>query len=687
MLVLTVPYSCIDRNAYNMVLHKYGDRLYGGLTQTLERHLQEVVQSIQSAQGSDFLVQLNKQWQDHVKSMQMIRDILMYMDRTYIVQQNKIPVHELGLKLWKVHVVRNPTVQDRLLSTLLLSIESERKGEMIDRNLVRSSTKMLIDLGLPVYQEEFERHFLSSSSKFYKQESQELVSISSCPEYLKHAQRRLNEEVERVQNYLDATTEAKILQVVDQEMVGAHLKTLLDMENTGLVPLLREDQNDDLARLYMLSKRVDNGINILKEAFSAHLVELGKSIVCDAEKSQEAVAFVESLLSMKEKYSAIVHQPFSNDRTLSYALSEAFEHFMNLNTRAPEFISTYLDQNLRKAKKGAEEEDVEQTLDKVMSLFRYLEEKDVFERYYKQHLAKRLLSGKSASEDAERSIILKLKTECGYQFTSKLEGMFNDMKTSADTMERFKQHSAETSGNAGVDINVHVLTSGAWPSQPSTTCRIPAELEDCCETFRNFYLSTHTGRKLTWQMNLGMADLKVHFGDRKHELHVSTYQMCILLLFNDAEGPLTYEDIRQATGIPELDLQRSLQSLSLVKGRNVLTKDPMSKDICSTDQFCINESFHSKLYRVKIGTVTGQKEHDPERAETRRKIEEDRKPQIEAAIVRIMKSRRTLDHNNLVSEVTSQLSSRFMPTPPAIKKVRPPPLGPASPTPPEIERD
>ena len=59
------------------------------------------------------------------------------------------------------------------------------------------------------------------------------------------------------------------------------------------------------------------------------------------------------------------------------------------------------------------EDEAEETLDKVMMLFRYLQEKDVFEKYYKQHLAKRLLSGRTTSDDAERSLLVKLKTECG----------------------------------------------------------------------------------------------------------------------------------------------------------------------------------------------------------------------------------------------------------------------------------
>ena len=56
-------------------------------------------------------------------------------------------------------------------------------------------------------------------------------------------------------------------------------------------------------------------------------------------------------------------------------------------------------------------------------------------KYYKQHFAQHLLSEKTVSYDVERSLIMKLKTKSGYQFTSKLEGMFIDIKTYMDTMQ------------------------------------------------------------------------------------------------------------------------------------------------------------------------------------------------------------------------------------------------------------
>jgi hypothetical protein len=65
------------RNAYNMVLHKFGDKLYNGVANALRSHLVGVASRIEAAQGLPFLKELKSCWDDHNKSTQMIRDILM----------------------------------------------------------------------------------------------------------------------------------------------------------------------------------------------------------------------------------------------------------------------------------------------------------------------------------------------------------------------------------------------------------------------------------------------------------------------------------------------------------------------------------------------------------------------------------------------------------------------------------
>ncbi|KAM3243698.1 hypothetical protein ACQJBY_055566 [Aegilops geniculata] len=655
------------RSAYNMVLHKYGEKLYNGLESTMTWRLKEISKSIEAAQGGLFLEELNAKWMDHNKALQMIRDILMYMDRTYVPTSHRTPVHELGLNLWRDHIIHYPMIHGRLLDTLLDLIHRERMGEVINRGLMRSITKMLMDLGPAVYQDDFEKPFLEVSASFYSGESQEFIECCDCGNYLKKAERRLNEEMERVSHYLDAGSEAKITSVVEKEMIANHMHRLVHMENSGLVNMLIDDKYEDLGRMYTLFRRVPDGLSTIRDMMTSYLRETGKQLVTDPERLKDPVEFVQCLLNEKDKHDKIINVAFGNDKTFQNALNSSFEFFINLNNRSPEFISLYVDDKLRKGLKGATEEDVEGILDKVMMLFRYLQEKDVFEKYYKQHLAKRLLSGKTVSDDAERSMIVKLKTECGYQFTSKLEGMFTDMKTSQDTMQDFYAKKSEELGD-GPTLDVHILTTGSWPTQPSPPCSLPPEILAVCEKFRGYYLGTHSGRRLTWQTNMGTADIKATFGkSQKHELNVSTYQMCVLMLFNTSDG-LSYKDIEQATEIPSTDLKRCLQSLACVKGKNVLRKEPMSKDISEDDTFYFNDKFTSKLVKVKIGTVVAAKESEPEKQETRQRVEEDRKPQIEAAIVRIMKSRRVLDHNSIVSEVTKQLQARFLPNPVIIKK-------------------
>ncbi|KAK3003633.1 hypothetical protein RJ639_019632 [Escallonia herrerae] len=667
-LVIEFEFLSCFRNAYNMVLHKFGEKLYTGLVSSMTYHLKEMSKSIETAQGGLFLEELNRRWIDHNKALQMIRDILMYMDRTFIPGNHKTPVHELGLNLWRDNIVHSSKVQTRLLNTLLELILRERTGEVINRGLMRNIIKMLMDLGPLVYQEDFEKPFLEVSADFYRVESQKFIECCDCGDYLKKAERRLNEEIERVSHYLDGKSEAKITSVVEKEMIANHMLRLVHMENSGLVNMLLDDKYEDLGSMYNLFRRVPNGLSTIRDVMTSHLRDTGKQLVTDLERVKDPVEFVQCLLNERDKYDKVITLAFNNDKTFQNALNSSFEFFINLNPRSPEFISLFVDDKLRKGLKGVSEEDVEIVLDKVMMLFRYLHEKDVFEKYYKQHLAKRLLSGKTVSDDAEeRSLIVKLKTECGYQFTSKLEGMFTDMKTSQDTMQGFyTNHGAELGDSP--TLVVQVLTTGSWPTQPTVTCNLPAEMSALCEKFRSYYLGTHTGRRLSWQTNMGTADLKATFGKgQKHELNVSTYQMCALMLFNNADR-LSYKEIEQATEIPSSDLKRCLQSLACVKGKNVLRKEPMSKDIGEDDSFFVNEKFTSKFYKVKIGTVVAQKESEPEKQETRQRVEEDRKPQIEAAIVRIMKSRRVLDHNNIITEVTKQLQSRFLANPGEIKK-------------------
>lgn len=672
------------RNAYTMVLHKHGERLYTGLRSVVTKHLEEKVRvDVLQSLNNNFLQTLNAAWNDHQTAMVMIRDILMYMDRVYVQQNNVDNVYNLGLKIFRDQVVRYGNVRDHLRQTLLDLVMKERRGEVVDRLAVKNACQMLMVLGIDsrtVYEEDFERPFLEQSADFYRMESQKFLAENSASVYIRKVEARINEEAERAAHYLDKTTEEPIVKVLEDELISKHMKNIVDMENSGVVHMLKNNKKDDLACMYKLFIRVPSGLETMCGCVSGYLREQGKALVQEEDAGKNPIQYVSDLLELKDRFDMFLRESFSNDRKFKQTISGDFEHFLNLNPKSPEYLSLFIDDKLKKGVKGLTEQEVEAILDKSMVLFRFLQEKDVFERYYKQHLAKRLLLNKSVSDDSEKNMISKLKTECGCQFTSKLEGMFKDMTVSNTFMEEFKNHiqSAQIS-MYGVDLNVRVLTTGFWPTQSATPqCNIPLQPRSAFEAFKRFYLTKHTGRQISLQPQLGSADLHAQFYGtkkevtkpevRKHIIQVSTYQMCILMLFNTRES-WTYEEINSETDIPTKDLIRALQSLALGKPtQRILVKEPKCKDISGSHVFTVNDMFTSKLFRVKIQTVAAKGESEPERKETRTRVDEDRKHEIEAAIVRIMKSRKKRQHNVLVAEVTEQLKSRFLPSPVVIKK-------------------
>jgi len=685
------------RNAYTMVLHKHGERLYSGLREVVTMHLEGKVRNdVLHALNNNFLQTLNAAWNDHQTSMVMIRDILMYMDRVYVQQNNCENVYNLGLVIFRDKIVRYGCIGNHLRITLLDMIAKERRGEVIDRGAIKNACQMLMMLGIDtrnVYEEDFESHFLKQSAEFYKIESQKFLAENSASVYIHKVEARINEEAERATHYLDESTEQRIVEVVEEELIKRHMRTIVEMEGSGVVHMLKNNRMEDLACMYKLFGRVSEGHKTIGECVSRYLREEGKALVTQAteESSQQtnAVTYIQNLLELKDRFDNFLVNSFSNDKYFKQVISGDFEYFLNLNQRSPEYLSLFIDDKLKKGVKGLSDAEVEQVLDKSMILFRFLQEKDAFEEYYKRHLARRLLNQKSASDDSEKMMISKLKSECGCQFTSKLEGMFKDMTLSNTVNDEFKSHLANAAKLGGVDLSVRVLTTGFWPGQnappPVNLPRVPSE---AFGVFKNFYLGKHSGRILTLQPSAGTADLNaLFFGKKKEEdndpgegtsegvkakkhiLCVNTYQMVLLLMFNTRDK-ITYEEMRDETLIPDRELTRALQPLSVGKpSQRILVKTPKSKEIEPNHEFHVNETFTSQFHRVKIQQASArQGEAEPERNETRKKVDEDRKHEIEACIVRIMKSRKQLNHNQLVSEVVEQLNKRFQPSPLIIKK-------------------
>ncbi|KAM4630960.1 cullin-4A [Polymixia lowei] len=632
----------------NLCSYKVSPTLYKQLRQVCEDHVQAQIHQFreESLDSLSFLKRMNRCWQDHCRQTIMIRSIFLFLDRTYVLQNSLLPsIWDTGLELFRTHIVSDSAVQKRTVDGILEQIELERNGETIDRSLLRSLLGMLSDL--QVYKESFEERFLVETNRLYAAEGQRLMQERDVPEYLHHVARRLEEENDRVISYLDQSTQKPLIACVEKQLLGEHMTAILQK---GLSILLDENRVTELALLYQLFSKVKGGLATLLQFWRDYIKSFGGEIVGTPEKDKD---MVQDLLDFKDKMDNVAQGCFVRNESFINAMKEAFETFINKRPNKPaELIAKYVDSKLRAGNKEATEEELERILDKIMIIFRFIHGKDVFEAFYKKDLAKRLLVGKSASVDAEKSMLSKLKHECGAAFTSKLEGMFKDMELSKDIMIQFKQYTQNQSEPSNIELTVNILTMGYWPSYTPMEVHLPPEMVKLQEVFKLFYLGKHSGRKLQWQPTLGHAVLKTEFKEGKKELQVSLFQTLVLLMFNEGEE-FGVEEIRTATGIEEGELRRTLQSLACGKAR-VLNKNPRGKDVEDGDRFNFNNDFKHKLFRIKINQIQ-MKETVEEQVSTTERVFQDRQYQIDAAVVRIMKMRKTLSHNLLVSELYNQL--------------------------------
>ncbi|XP_031573663.1 cullin-4A-like [Actinia tenebrosa] len=646
----------------NMCSHKMSAILYDQLKAECEQHVRSNIgQFTGDAMDSLlYLTNLNHCWEDHCRQMIMIRSIFLYLDRTYVLQNTSIlSLWDMGLDLYRKHIMSNEVVQTRTVEGLLLLIAKERHGEAVDRSLLKSLLRMLADIQM--YGDSFESKFLKATDVLYAEEGNRYMQETDVPKYLAHVDKRIQEEMDRLMHYLDHSTRKPLILSVEKQLIGQHLSSILQK---GFDSLMISDRRSDLALMYQLFSRVKKGTEELCKAFSSFIKKQGMSIVLNPEKDK---TMVQELLDFKDQLDGVIEQSFLKSERFVVSMKESFEAFINKRPNKPaELIAKFVDSKLRAGNKEATEEELEKLLDRIMVLFRFIHGKDVFEAFYKKDLAKRLLVGKSASVDAEKSMLSKLKQECGGAFTSKLEGMFKDMELSKDIMLQFKQHIQHHNLPSNIDMNVSILTMGYWPTYLPMDVHLPTEMVQYQETFKRFYLSKHSGRKLQWQNTLGHCVVKADFIEgsngnpqEKKELQVSLFQTLVLLLFNEGND-YTFEEIAQATGVEDGELRRTLQSLACGKAR-VIKKRPMGKEIDNGDVFSFNKDFKHKLIRIKINQVQ-MKETPEENVNTTERVFQDRQYQIDAAIVRIMKTRKTLNHALLVSEVYNQLKFPVKPT-------------------------
>lgn len=669
--------------------HLLGEDLYHNLIQYLTSYLRNLVNQSKAHTDEALLAFYIREWDRYTTAAKYINHLFRYLNRHWVKREmdegkkNIYDVYTLHLVQWRLTLFNE--VHGKVMAAVLKMVEKQRNGETIEHGQIKSIVDSFVSLGLDesdptkstldVYRYNFERPFIEATKNFYQTESKQFVAENSIVEYMKKAEIRLDEEEERVKMYLHPDIIVPLKKACNAALISDHSTILRDEFQI----LLDNDRYDDMERMYKLLARIPDGLDPLRAKFESHVRKAGLSAVSkvavEADKLEPKV-YIDALLEIHTQYQGLVKKAFQDEPEFTRSLDNACREYVNRNpvcksgsNKSPELLAKYADAVLRKGTNGAEESDLENTLNQIMTVFKYIEDKDVFQKFYSRMLARRLIHTTSSSDDAETSMISKLKEQCGYEYTNKLQRMFQDMQISKDLnggYKEFEQGVLDGESRA-IDTSYSILGTGFWPlNAPQTDFTPPAEIAKAYERFQSFYGQKHSGRKLTWLWQFCKGEVKANYCKAQktpYTFQVSTYQMAVLLLFNENDKN-SYDDIAKAT---QLQADVLDPALGIFVKAKVLLMSPEGDKPGPRKTFSLNYDFKNKKLRINLN-IAVKSEQKQEVEDTHKTIEEDRKLLMQSAIVRIMKARKKMKHTQLVSECINQIKTRFVPKIPDIKK-------------------
>ncbi|GAA6223783.1 cullin-5 isoform X1 [Lates japonicus] len=636
-------------------------------------------------------------------------------------------VRKLMLDTWNESIFSN--IKNRLQDSAMKLVHAERLGEAFDSQLVIGVRESYVNLcsnpddKLQIYRDNFEKAYMDSTERFYRTQAPAYLQQNGVQNYMKYADSKLREEEKRALRYLETRRDCNSVQALMECCVNAlvtSFKETILAECPGMIKRNETESeygrtaptkgsaSSELHLMFSLMDKVPSGIEPMLKDLEEHIMSAGLAdMVASAETiTSDSEKYVEQLLTLFNRFSRLVKEAFQDDPRFLTARDKAYKAVVNDATifklelpmkqkgvglktqpesKCPELLANYCDMLLRKTplSKKLTSEEIEAKLKEVLLVLKYVQNKDVFMRYHKAHLTRRLILDISADSEIEENMVEWLR-EVGMpaDYVNKLARMFQDIKVSEDLNQSFKEmHKHNKLALPADSVNIKILNAGAWSrSSEKVFVSLPTELEDLIPEVEDFYKKNHSGRKLHWHhlMSNGIITFKNEVG--QYDLEVTTFQLAVLFAWNQRPRErISFENLKLATELPDAELRRTLWSLVAFPKlkRQVLLYDPMvssPKDFAEGTLFYVNQEFslikNSKVQKRGKINLIGRLQLTTERMreEENEGIVQLRILRTQEAIIQIMKMRKRINNAQLQTELVEILKNMFLPQKKMIKE-------------------
>ena len=494
---------------------------------------------------------------------------------------------------------------------------------------------------------------LEHTKEYYAKICSEYFSNNnSISEYLNYCDRILDLEDLIARKFLHQQSIKEHSNVVN-EVVIINYK---DRLSEGLADFVTDNKIVELKHLYRLFNRINN-LDPLIQLFFNHcnvilmdlFVQLVPQFEDQANKQTFPITFCKEFLDKYNFLLKIIDTAFNNDNKFKQMLDKSARTILNNNSIIKQddqmelcarFIARYTDYIISDSKISIQE-IVDNHINNLNVLYVLLASKDVFCKCYKTYFMNRLLKTKII-QDSDICFINMMK-KCDIELTQSLSIMIRDINQSN---ERYNNIIESTN----IQFVPTIITASSWPlnnHELGIIMKLPKEIEDLSTVFIKKFSDINNGKVVVWLHEKSMIELSIKFSSKTYRITMNHLQAAITLALAK-NSIMTNNEIYDATELTPEWADSALKSLGSVKlfQQNPKTKAWRINPGFSAPSIVLNAS-------VKFTRPVAEDKVDPQ-------IEEQRCINTQAAIVRIMKTRRVIDHNSLCEEVIKQ-TSRFFP--------------------------
>jgi cullin 1 len=592
-------------NVYDVLcLSENNSRIY------YNNHTEEIIEYIK------YLENLSISFEDKYDRFKLFNKwlgkFLMYLNRYYTIKNNLDSLEEKGIKLFNTDLFSKR--KTNLINYVCDEITKERHGQIIN---IMKLINIFYEMEAFEY---FQSIYFEKLNEHYLQISLDYLLKKDIIEYIKYVEDIKKKEYELIHKYCKSKNLEKMNNIINT----IYLTNKIELMN-NLIITFKKEIIEDITLVYSVLKDID--IVFICNLFSEYLLH--------------KIDYIGDINELINKYNFVndfVNKVFNNDINIIRILTNHMRRIIS-NDKIIEEINNYIDFILGISCK---ESDPEGILKNIFSILKYLTNKDIFIETYSIKLSKRLLQNKSQCYELEKYSISLIKFEMGLVLTTKLQGMINDIISSKEY--KFEHNK----------LNVLVITQGLWPKQYKPNLTLPSIMAEHIKSFENYYKEISSGKRIEWFYWISTMVLDVSLNKKKYEVHLTVPQALILMFLIEKNDVCTISDL-EYIGLDMKYLKGILHSLSCCKFK-LVNKSTNNNKINNDDTFIINNNFTSNLRKIQLPIMSID-----ENKVDNSKLNELRGIQIDAAIVRILKSRKIITHNDLIPEIKKQVSSLFEP--------------------------